>query len=316
MTQMRDSRIDALMRDYRGDVPGASVLVLRDGQVVHRAGYGLADLEARVAATPQTNFRLASMSKQFTAAAIGILAKRGVLSYDDAITRFLPTLPLYARGITVRQLLNHTSGLIDYEDLIPNDRTQQLSDQDVLQMLETTDHTYFPPGTKYQYSNTGYVLLGLIVARAAGMPFGDFLKREIFEPLGMHGTQMGPPPRDRAYGYTHKDGAWTRRDQSVTSATQGDGGIYSSIDNLAKWDASLAPGDDTVPTDDPKIRYGYGWRYGEHRGHRTMWHSGETTSFRNVIVRFPDERLTVIVLTNRDHPEPYETALAIADLYF
>ena len=146
------------------------------------------------------------------------------------------------------------------------------------------------------------------------MPSSQFLKREIFAPLGMHGTQMGPPPRDRAYGYTRIDGAWVRRDQSVTSATQGDGGIYSSIDDLAKWDATLSPGDITIPTDDPKIRYGYGWRYGEHRGHRTMWHSGETTSFRNVIVRFPDERLTVIVLTNRDHPQPYETALAIADL--
>lgn len=304
-----------LMRDYDGDVPGASVLVLRDGHVVERASYGLADLEARVPVTPRTNFRLASMTKQFTAAAIGILARRGALSYDDPITRFLPALPPYARAISIRQLLTHTSGLIDYEDLIPNERSEQVSDLDVLHMVEKTDHTLFPPGTKYQYSNTGYVLLGLIVANASGMPFGEFLKREIFEPLGMRGTQMGPPAHDRAYGYTRQDGAWVRRDQSVTSATQGDGGIYSSIDDLAKWDASLSPGDDTVPTDDPKTRYGYGWRYGEHRGRRTMWHSGETVSFRNVIVRFPDDRLTVVVLTNRDHPEPYETALRIADLY-
>ena len=159
------------------------------------------------------------------------------------------------------------------------------------------------------------VFLGLIVANASGMPFGEFLKREIFAPLGMHGTQMGPPPRDRAYGYARKDGAWVRRDQSVTSATQGDGGIYSSIDDLAKWDATLSPGDVTIPTDDPKIRYGYGWRYGEHRGHRTMWHSGETTSFRNVIVRYPKRHLTVILLTNRNDPEPYKTALQIANLY-
>jgi CubicO group peptidase (beta-lactamase class C family) len=312
---MHDPRIDGVMNDYSGDVPGASVLVLREGQVAHRGSYGLADLEAQVAVTPRTNFRLASMSKQFTAAAIGILARRGVLSYGDPITRFLPTLPPYARSITIRQLLTHSSGLIDYEDLIPKKRTEQVSDLDVLRMLEQTDHTYFPPGTKYQYSNTGYVFLGLIVANAAGMPFGEFLRREIFEPLGMRGTQMGQPPHDRAYGYTQNDGKWVRRDQSVTSATQGDGGIYSSIDDLAKWDASLTPGDDTIPTDDPKIRYGYGWRYGEHRGHRTMWHSGETTSFRNVIVRFPDQRLTVIVLTNRDHPQPYETALRIADFY-
>src|SRR5205823_229375 len=121
-TPMRDPRIDALMRDYSGDVPGTSVLVLRDGRIVHRAGYGLADLEAHVPVTPQTNFRLASMSKQFTAAAIEILARRGTLSYDDPITRFLPTLPAYARNITIRQLLTHSSGLLDYEDLIADDR--------------------------------------------------------------------------------------------------------------------------------------------------------------------------------------------------
>src|SRR5262249_22168005 len=208
--------IDALMRAYAGHVPGASVLVVRDGQVVVRASYGLADLEARTPVTPRTNFRLASVSKQFTAAAIETLAKRGALGFDDPITRFLPSLPSYARGITIRQLLTHTSGLIDYEDLIPNERTEQVSDLDVLHMLERTDHTLFPPGTKYQYSNTGYVFLGLIVAKASGTSLPEFMKREIFDPLSMHGTAFSPIEH-RAYGYTHKSGAWVRRDQSVTS---------------------------------------------------------------------------------------------------
>ena len=184
----------------------------------------------------------------------------------------------------------------------------------VLHLLENTDHTLFPSGTGYRYSNTGYVFLGLIVAKVSGISFPAFLKREIFEPLGMQGTALSQIEH-RAYGYTRKDGAWIRRDQSVTSATQGDGGIYSSIDDLAKWDAHVRPGNFTVPTDDPKVRYGFGWRYSEHRGHRTMWHSGETVSFRNVIVRFPDDRLTVVVLTNRDDPEPYKTALRIAEFY-
>lgn len=319
-TQMNDPRIDELMRPYDGDAPGASVLVLRDGRPVHRASYGMADLEARTAATPATNFRLASVSKQFTAAAIGILAGRGALSYDDPITRFLPSLPSYAQHITIRQLLTHTSGLIDYEDLLPKETVEQISDLDVLQMLEKTDHTEFAPGTTYRYSNSGYVLLGLIVAKASGASFASFLKREIFEPLGMRDTvayESGiSEVAHRAYGYTRKDGAWLRRDQSVTSATLGDGGIYSSIDDLARWDASLRPTTEpTVATDDPAVRYGLGWRFSEHRGRRTQWHSGETTSFRNVIVRFPEERLTVIVLTNRDDPQPYKTALAIADLY-
>jgi CubicO group peptidase (beta-lactamase class C family) len=319
-TRMNDPRIDTLMQPYAGDAPGASVLVLRDGRPVHRAGYGMADLEARTAATPATNFRLASVSKQFTARAIEILAARGALSFDDPVTKFLPSLPPYAQQMTIRHFLTHTSGMPDYEDLIPKETVEQVSDLDVLHMLEKTDRPVFAPGTKYTYSNSAYVLLGLIVAKLSGTSFASFLKREIFEPLGMRDTvayERGTSEvGHRAYGYTRKDGAWLRRDQSVTSATLGDGGIYSSIDDLAKWDASLRPSTEpTVATDDPAIRYGFGWRYSEHRGHRTQWHSGETTSFRNVIVRFPEERLTVIVLTNRDDPQPYKTALAIADLY-
>lgn len=328
---MNDPRVDSLLRDYAGDVPGAAVLVLRNGQPLHRAAYGMANLEEGQRATPRTNFRLASVSKQFTAAAIEILAERGALSYDDPITRFLPSLPPYARQITVRQLLTHTSGLIDYEDLIPAAATEQLSDADVLEMLEKTDHTDFAPGSKYRYSNTGYVFLGMIAAKASGMSFPAFLEHAVFDPLGMTHTVAHVEGADtiahRAYGYAPKDGVWTRRDQSITSATLGDGGIYSSIDDLAKWDDALANARLVKPetlalaftpatdTDDPAIRYGFGWRISQHGGRRTLWHSGETTSFRNVIVRFPDERLTVILLTNRNHPEPYKTALAIADLY-
>jgi CubicO group peptidase (beta-lactamase class C family) len=318
---MHDARVDGLMSAYAGDVPGASVLVVRDGRVLHRASYGLADLEAHTPAAPQTNFRLASVSKQFTAAAIAILARRGALSYDDSIAQHLPSLPPYARRITLRQVLTHSSGLPDYEDLIPKEQTEQVSDLDVLHMIEKTDHPLFEPGSKYQYSNTGYVLLGLIAAKVSGVSFPAFLKREIFEPLGMHDTVMYVRGEStiahRAYGYTHKDGAWTRRDQSVTSATLGDGGIYSSVDDLMKWDASLsnAKPEYTVASDEGDNRYGYGWFYGSHAGHRTQWHTGSTSSFRNVIIRFPDERLTVIVLTNRDEPSPESVALKVADLY-
>ena len=326
VTTVNDTRVDTLLREYDGEVPGASVLVLRDGRAVHRASYGMADLEARTRVTPRTNFRLASVSKQFTAAAIEILAERGALSYDDPVTRFLPSLPPYAREITIRQLLTHTSGLPDYEDLIPAAATEQVSDLDVLQMLEKTAGPDFAPGSRYRYSNSGYVLLGLVAAKASGISFPAFLKSAIFDPLGMRETTVSNIAH-RAYGYAKKDGAWVRRDQSITSATLGDGGIYSSIDDLAKWDDALAHARLLRPetlalaftpataTDDPAVRYGFGWRISEHRGRRTLWHSGETTSFRNVIVRFPDERLTVIMLTNRDDPAPYKTALAIADLF-
>ena len=321
------ARIDQLMRPYSGAVPGASVLVLRDGLPLFRRAYGYADLEQRTAATPATNYRLASMTKQFTAAAILALLQDGRLHLDDSVGQWLPLLPPAAAAVTIRQLLTHTSGLVDYEDLIPAAATQQVHDADVLHLLQSQDHGYFTPGTSYRYSNTGYALLALIVARASGRDFASFLRERIFLPLGMRGTvayEAGiSSVAHRAFGYSYEHSAWRRTDQSITSAVLGDGGVYSSIDDLARWDAALygtgplsaqslrlafTP---ATATDDPAVSYGFGWRItGE-----TLWHSGETVGFRNVIVRFPQRHFTVIVLTNRDAPEPYTLALAIAKLY-
>ena len=318
--------IDALMRDYAGNVPGASVLVIQDGQAVVRRSYGMADLEAGVAATSHTNYRLASVSKQFTAAAVLLMIEDGKVHLDDRVRRWLPELPAVADPITVEHLLTHTSGLVDYEDVMAADATEQVHDADVLQLLRTQDHTYFPPGQGYRYSNSGYALLALIVEKASGKRYADVLRERIFLPLGMNDTvayERGVSEvAHRAFGYSFDNGAWHRTDQSSTSAVLGDGGIYSSIDDLAKWDAALydqrllkseslrrafAP---HTRTDDPDIEYGYGWRITG----QTLWHSGETIGFRNVIVRYPQHHLTVVVLTNRNDPEPYATAKAIAAL--
>ena len=320
---------DALLRDYQGQVPGASVLVLRDGQPLYRRGHGLADLEAGTAATAQTNYRLASVSKQFTAAAILLLAQDGVLSLDDPVTRWLPSLPAAADAVTLRHLLSHTSGLVDYEDHIPPGFEGQLHDIDVLHILEGQDRTYFAPGSDYRYSNSGYALLALVVGEASGSDFASFLHERIFAPLGMdHAVahQDGVDTvADRAYGHSLVDGRWTRTDQSQTSAVLGDGGIYASIDELARWDAALyedgrllRPGSlaamfsPATATDEPDVpHYGMGWRLNGDN----VWHSGESIGFRNVIVRWPGERLTVVVLSNRDDPEPYPLALEIARLF-
>jgi CubicO group peptidase (beta-lactamase class C family) len=261
-------------------IPGAAVVVIRDGAVQFRHAYGLADLENRVPITPATNFRLASMTKQFIARAIEILG----VPLD---------VPVF-RDITVRHLLSHTSGLIDYESLesiverqAPRLSQWQLSDHDVLRLLEQTDRTYFPPGTQYRYSNGGYVLLGLLIERESGISLESFLKREIFDPLGMHTTVMGAQhATHRAYGYALEGGRWVHHDQSITSATRGDGGIYSSIDDLEKWVASL----------DGRVLE-HGW----HHAADKVWHEGETAGFRNVIVRWPAERTTLIMLSNRNH---------------
>nr|WP_144898043.1 serine hydrolase domain-containing protein [Luteimonas cucumeris] len=322
-----DESVDALMRDYQGEVPGASVLVIHDGKPVVSRSYGYADLEARVAATPQTNYRLASVSKQFTAAAVLLLAEDGRLGLDDPVRKWLPTLPASADAVTLKHLLTHTSGLVDYEDVMAPDATVQVHDADVLHLLESQDRTYFSPGSEYRYSNSAYALLALIVEKASGQRYATFLRERIFAPLGMDDTvayeQGVSTVANRAYGYSLADGEWQRTDQSSTSAVLGDGGIYSSIADLAKWDAALY--DDRLlsdasrklaftpwtKTDDPTVEYGYGWRItGE-----TVWHSGETIGFRNVIVRYPQRGLTVVVLTNRDDPEPYRKALQIAALF-
>ena len=320
--------IDALMRAYDGPVPGASLLVLHDGQARVRRGYGMADLEAGTPAGPGTNYRLASVTKQFTAAAILLLAEDGALSLDDPVKRWLPSLPAAADAVTLRQLLSHTSGLVDYEDHVPDGFEGQLHDIDVLRILEGQDRTLFPPGSAYRYSNSGYALLALVAGEASGRDFARFLHERIFEPLGMHDTVAHQDGVDtvarRAYGYSQVDGRWRRTDQSPTSAVLGDGGIYSSIDDLARWDAALyddrllsaasralmfAPATATGEADVPG--YGFGWRLNGD----SVWHSGESIGFRNVIVRWPGQRLTVLVLSNRNGPEPYPLALAIARLF-
>ena len=319
---------------YQGAAPGACVLVVRDGAPIICRAYGLSDLENRVPATPATNYRLASMTKQFTAAAILLVMQDGRLAVDDPARKWLPALPDAANAITIRQLLTHTSGLIDYEELIADGTPAQLRDADVLRLLESQNRTYFAPGAGYRYSNSGYSLLASIVGRASGRDFASFLRERIFEPLHMRNTlayEEGiSTVAHRAYGYCAPNSsrisaaqAWQRADQSATSAVLGDGGIYSSIDDLAKWDAALY--DDRLlkteslrlafspvtKTDDPAVQYGFGWRIsGE-----TLWHSGETMGFRNVILRYPRQRFTVIVLTNRDQPETYSVALAIANIF-
>jgi CubicO group peptidase (beta-lactamase class C family) len=326
------SRVDSLMNAYDGNVPGASVLVLRDGKPLVRRGYGMSNLEEHIAASPATNYRLASVTKQFTAASILLLAEDGRLQLDDPVRKWLPTLPAAADTMTLRHLLSHMGGLIDYEDVIPPELTAQLHDADVLGILESQDRTYFPPGKGYRYSNSGYALLALIVGKASGKDFATFLRERIFQPLHMDHTvayeEGVATVSNRAFGYSEADRAWQRTDQSQTSAVLGDGGIYSSIDDLAKWDAAwyddrlLRPASrelattPVTPTDDPTIRYAMGWRVTRtEQGRNTLWHSGETMGFRNVIVRYPQQHLTVVVLTNRNDPEPYRLARAIADIF-
>jgi CubicO group peptidase (beta-lactamase class C family) len=325
--------------------PGGAVLVLKSGQVIFERGYGISDLRSPRKIDAHTNFRLASCTKQFTAMAIMLLVHEGKLHYEDRLTDVFPDFPEYGKSITIRNLLNHTSGLLDYEDLMekpaaatPEEQTPQIKDAGVLEILKLQKTTKFAPGAKWDYSNSGYAVLAMVVGKVSGQPFGDFLHDRIFAPLKMNSTIAYEKGKNtvpnRAYGHTDGNGAWREMDQSSTSAVLGDGGVYSSLDDLAKWDQALAnhallseaemrPAVTPVRVPDGSVRepdgtpaaYGFGWFVNLYKGHSRMWHYGETVGFRTTIQRFVDEKLTIVVLCNRDDLVPAVLALKVANLF-
>lgn len=349
--QPTPQNIDAIFSAVTSpDAPGLAVFVRKDSRVVFERGYGLRDLRTRQNIDAATNFRLASCTKQFTAMAIMLLVHDGKLTYDTRLTGVFPEFPAYGKSITIRNLLNHTSGLIDYEDLMQSAEAakkatiwtdvNQIQDSEVLKLLEQETRTRFPPGTKWQYSNSGYVVLGLVVQKISGKSFGDFLQARIFAPLSMRKTlayvKGENEVSNRAYGHSKNGDSWQQTDQSPTSATLGDGGVYSSVADLAKWDAALqnhtllseeemqpaltrvvVPEGGPIGPDGEPAAYGFGWfLHPDHNGHGRMWHYGETLGFRTNIQRFTADHLTIIVLCNRVDLNPGDLAQRVADIFF
>ena len=216
----------------RGKSPGLAVLVRKDGRTVFQRGYGVGDLRTLQRIDAVTDFRLASFTKQFTAMAVMLLVHDGTLRYDQPLTDTFPGFPAYARAITLRHLLTHTSGLPDYEEVMDAHLwtpEHQIQDEDVLPLLQRQTTPKFAPGTSWAYSNSAYVLLGLIVAKASGQPFGQFLEHRVFQPLHMTNTRVYRNGRNtvphRAFGHSKIADGFVQADQSSTSATLGDGGI-------------------------------------------------------------------------------------------
>jgi CubicO group peptidase (beta-lactamase class C family) len=302
--------VEAALPPHVGDC----VMAIDHGKVVFEHAAGFADVETKTPCTPATNFRMASVSKQFTATAVMLLVDRGKISLDDRLTKFFPGFPDYGKEITVKHLLTHTSGLPAYEDLIPKGTTLQLDDLDVLHLLMDTKQPRFRPGEKFEYSNSGYALLGLIVEVAAQKPYHDFMASEIFQPLGMDDSVLYQRGLNRiphrAFGHGQKDGHWVRSDQSLTSAVRGDGGIYTSLHDYRKWlcgieqrkllsnasyDAMFSP---QVLTDRHGSHYGFGWFIDEYRGEPRIHHNGETHGFRACVQRYPQRRAAVVLQLN------------------
>ncbi len=319
-----EKKMDEIFSKYNSpELPGAAVMIIKNGKVIFSKGYGMANVEEKIPVTDSTDFRLASLTKQFTATCILQLINEGKLNFGTRLSSIFPPLPKFAKKITIKNLLQHTSGLQDYESLIPDSATVQVKDKDVLKMISQTDSLYFEPGTQHKYSNTAYAILSLVVEKISGLPFREYLKKNIFEPLGMHNTLayekgINTIP-NRAYGYSIVDGKVIRTDQSITSAVLGDGGIYSNLKDLYKWDQALY-GEKVLPQkllkeaftrgtlkNGEKFDYGYGWRIEDFLGNYVVYHTGSTQGFRNIIYRIPSKRLTTIILTNRNDKSDFVT---------
>src|SRR6185437_7700062 len=346
-------QIDAIFSGLASsDEPGLAVVVRQDGRTAFIRGYGSRDLRSGLPVDEHTNFRLASFTKQFTAMAVMLLVHDGKLSYDTHLTDIFPDFPAYGRTIAIRNLLNHTSGLAAYEDLMDKkyagkswEEIPQTSDAEVLALMEQQTGTKFPPGSKWEYSNSGYCVLAMVVEKISGLPFAEFMHHRIFAPLRMENTVAHVYDKDRvanrAYGYTNDAGVWLETDQSPTSATLGDGGIYSSLDDLMKWDdalrnhtllsvdemrpavtpensaAALPENVDDLPkaAGEKSLAYGFGWFLDPYRGHARMWHYGSSIGFHTIIQRFPTDNLTIIILSNRSDLDLSALSLRAADLY-
>ncbi|MDR3698638.1 MAG: serine hydrolase [Candidatus Sulfopaludibacter sp.] len=345
-------KIDAIFSPLADkNSPGAAVLVRSRGGAIFQRGYGIRDTRTRAPIDEHTGFRLASVTKQFTAMAVMLLIHDGKLQLDQKLTGIFPDFPAYGGAIAIRHLLTHTSGLPDYEDLMgPGwSPVHQIQDGDVLELLKHQSAGKFAPGTSWEYSNSGYVMLGLVVAKVSGEPFGEFLRRRIFAPLHMDGTLVylkgGDSVPNRAYGHSKSAGGFEETDQSSTSATQGDGGVYSNLADLAKWDEALekhtllsdaemsaavtpvtlangqpakwpaTPGGDNLAPGKP-VSYGFGWFLDPYHSHPRMWHFGSTMGFGTAIERFPADQVSVIVLCNRTDLDAGKLALQVADVMF
>jgi len=311
-------------------IPGLSVLVSKGGQIVRAEGFGLSNVELQVPVKPETVFQSGSMGKQFTATAVMMLVEEGKVGLDDPLTKYFSDAPASWKEVTVGELLSHTAGFTDYPEKF--DFRKDWTEGELLKVVEAIPLAY-PPGTKWDYSNLGYLTLGLLIHHVTGEFYGDFLQQRIFQPLGMQTTRIiseADIVPNRAAGYRLvkvelKNQEWVAPMVNTTA----DGSLYFSILDLAKWDAALYTEKllkrssldlmwtpvklkDGSPN---KGGYGFGWFISERHGHRVIGHDGAWQGFKSAIARYVDDRLTVVVLANLAEATPETIAQHVAEMY-
>jgi CubicO group peptidase (beta-lactamase class C family) len=333
---LSQSSLDSAVAEYvkaemeRQHIPGLALLVTRDGKVVRSEGFGLANVELQVPVKPETIFQSGSVGKQFTATAVMMLVEAGKIGLNDPLTKYFPEAPPSWKNVTVRELLSHTGGFGDY----PKDFNfrKDWTEPQLLKLVESIPLAY-PPGTKWEYSNLGYLTLGILIHRVSGEFYGDFLRQRIFQPLGMQATRIiseADIVPNRAAGYRLVKGELKNQEWVAPAMnTTADGSLYFSIVDLSRWDAALYEGKllkrssfDLMWTpvklkngQSNKAGYGFGWFIEERNGHRCIHHDGSWQGFETAIDRYVDDHLSVVALTNLAGAKPGEITKHVAEMY-
>jgi len=315
---------------HRQHIPGLSLLIAKNGQIIRSEGFGFSNVELQVPVKPETIFQSGSVGKQFTATAVMMLMEDGKLSLDDSLTRFFPDAPVTWKDVTVRELLSHTAGFGDYPEKF-NFRKDWTEDE-LLKLVEATPLSY-TPGTSWAYSNLGYLTLGILIHRVTGEFYGDFLQQRIFKPLGMTSTRIISEADiipNRAAGYRLVKGEIKNQEWVAPAInTTADGSLYFTTLDLAKWDAALYTEKLLKRSDldlmwtiaklkngEPnKGSYGFGWFIDQRNGHRCIHHDGSWQGFETAIDRYVDDQLTVIALTNLAGARPGEITKHVAEMF-
>ena len=327
-------KVDKLVQDkmYNEQIPGLALAVIKDGKILKAQAYGFADVDSKTPAKTNTVFRIGSVSKQFVATAIMMLVEEGKIGLDEPVSKYLDATPSRWKKITIRHLLTHTSGIPDFlNENIAVDASPDAFDQSVFKAVARRS-LHFAPGDEWRYSNSNYHLLAMIIRKITGKPYGDFLRKRIFEPLGMTRTTVSPANRiypDMASGYKWDNGLHHADSVAASVKAYAGGGILSTILDMAEWDAALYT-DRLLKksslqqmwtpvrlNDGMTWRYGFGWAVGHINDHLIISHNGNITGFSSVIERFVDDRLTVIILDNRFNSHDAVAALGqkIARIY-